>query len=283
VQVQLAISWLVDNFSRIAEWLASARRVVDLVEASEAAGAVVAAAPSHLRLDREGADVRIADLELTDENGTPVLACPSLVIPAGRHTWITGPASSGKSVLVRAMAGLWPWGSGDISVPPPDRVTVVPQRGYVPSRPLRDVLRYPARAPIPDAALISALTDTGLAHLVTRLDATERWDQALSFGERQRLAIARALLYAPDLVILDDALSSLEDGQREALEAMLRDRLPGATVISIGHPPPPTVIRPLHLVLARRDNGPPLLRESTDRRLDDNAGEQRRQPVTAGQ
>lgn len=240
VQVQLAISWIVDNFSRIAEWLASARRVVDLVEACDAVGAVDTAAAGRLVIERhDGASVVFSGVAITTTSGDALIGADDLTLPPGSHVWLTGPASSGKSMLVRTLAGLWPWGKGTVRLPVTGRIIIAPQRGYTPDRPLRDVLSYPAPPESRTREAISlALVDVGLAHLVPRIDATERWEQTLSFGERQRLTIARILLHRPDVVVLDDSLSAMDETARESLESIVRTRLASSTVISIGHPPP---------------------------------------------
>jgi putative ATP-binding cassette transporter len=143
-----------------------------------------------------------------------------------------GPSGSGKSTLVRALAGLWPWGSGSVRLAETARTVIVPSRTYLPLGSLREGLLYPAESVAPPAGRIDrALQLCGLAHLAGQLDRVERWDRLLSAGELQRLGLARALLRAPDLLVLDEALASLDGSAAATLLAVLREELPGAALL----------------------------------------------------
>jgi putative ATP-binding cassette transporter len=242
VQVQLAISWIVDNYNRLAEWFASARRVMDIVEAGEKLDAQIACLGESrigLASSADGA-VRLQQVEVTDTAGRTLVAADGMAIPAGGHAHVHGSTSAGKSSLVKAITALWPWGRGRIEVPAGARVMVVPQKPYLPTGTLRHALLYPDTAAIVSAAEIEAvLADTGLAHLAPRLDLVERWDQVLGNGERQRLCLARVLIHKPDVVVLDDALAALDESSQQALEAMIAARLPKATLISLSQRPRP--------------------------------------------
>jgi putative ATP-binding cassette transporter len=239
VQVQLAISWLVDNYLRVAEWLASARRVMDLVDASQEVDRELAAVPDKIEVARDtGDDVSIKGLSVRDVGGQEILNCASLDIPHGTLAEIYGGTSSGKTLVARALSGLWPWGRGHIRLPEGERTMFVPQRSYNPIGTLRDVLHYPsATKSISDAKLIAALTDFGLEHLIVQLDLRERWDQVLGNSERQRLAIARVAIHQPEVAVLDDAFSAIDEHSREALIAVLRRWLPACTIIHLGSYP----------------------------------------------
>jgi putative ATP-binding cassette transporter len=240
VQVQLAISWIVDNYSRLSEWLASARRVLDIVDAAHGLDRRLDALGEgrvSIEPSRDGR-LRIEGLEVADAAGRPLVGAQSLVLDPGQRAHIYGSTSSGKSSLVRALAGLWPWGRGRIEVPDGARLMVVPQRPYVPMGTLRNALLYPDTAASAQTDEIErALADAGLAHLAPRLDQTERWDQVLGNGERQRLCVARVLIHRPDVVILDDALAALDEAAQAEIEACIVDRLGGATLISLGQRP----------------------------------------------
>ncbi len=240
VQVQLAISWIVDNYSRLSEWFASARRVVDIVDACDGldgridslGGGRIAMATS------PDASVRIEGLTVTDAQGRSLVGAGGLVFAPGEQAHIYGSTSAGKSSLVRAIAGLWPWGRGRIELPAGVRTMVVPQKPYLPMGTLRNALVYPdADVTAGEAEIAQALADVGLAHLVPRLEQTERWDQVLGNGERQRLCVARALIHRPDVIILDDALAALDEAAQAAIEARLLDRLGSATLISLSQRP----------------------------------------------
>lgn len=240
--VQAALIWFVDNFVRLAEWFASVTRVDELAEALEAVDVgTIMEGETQITLgesgDGDGA-IHITDLSVAHSNGRIVIADASVVIEPGEKVLIAGESGSGKSTLIRALAGLWPWGSGTIELPRGKRVAFVPQKPYLPLGTLRDVLLYPeAESRVDDAAVQAALERCGLAHLGRRLDDEERWDQILSGGERQRVAFARLLIQKPDIIIMDEATSALDEGSQESLLGLLESELAYATVISVGHRP----------------------------------------------
>lgn len=144
-------------------------------------------------------------------------------------------SGTGKSTLVRAIAGLWPWGEGRIMLPSGAKLSFVPQRAYIPAGRLLDVLAYPAQAEaIERAAAEDALKASGLGYLTERLDMSERWEQILSSGERQRIAFARVLIQKPSIVVMDEATGALDVDSEGRLLTALFDALPDATVISVG-------------------------------------------------
>jgi len=237
VQVQLAISWIVDNYSRLSEWFASARRVMDIIEAADGLdGRIAALGGAGIALAASSDDkLRINGLSIADASGRPLVEAAALVLGRGEHAHIYGSTSAGKSSLVRALTGLWPWGRGRIEVPRATRLMIVTQKPYVPMGTLRNALLYPfADAKVEEPQIRRALEDAGLGHLAVRLDQTERWDQVLGNGERQRLCLARVLIHRPDIVVLDDALAALDEGAQLELEARISERLPGVTLISLG-------------------------------------------------
>jgi putative ATP-binding cassette transporter len=236
VPFQLAVAWAVENFRALSIWHASARRVGELIRALDeldrdldrpgrSAVARVSAQDHLLRLDR---------LTLTDRAGAVLIDRAELVAAPGQRLLLTGPSGSGKSALARCIAGAWPWGSGTVGLPAGARVGFVASRAYVPPGTLRAALAWPReRLDRDDGAIVAALHDCGIGHLAPRLDAAERWDQRLSTGERQRLALARVVLQRPTVVILDDALAALDAPARRAAMAMLAGALPDAIVLSV--------------------------------------------------
>jgi putative ATP-binding cassette transporter len=258
VQVQLAISWIVDNYNRLAEWFASARRVMDMVEACDGLDRDLACLGGNgIVVERtEDSALVVSRLAVTSADGRPLVAADGIRIPQGSRVHVHGTTSAGKSSLVRALSGLWPWGRGTIGVPRSARVMVVPQRPYLPTGTLRGALLYPDRSvAVTEAEIRVALGDAGLDHLADRLEATERWDQVLGNGERQRLCVARALIHRPDILLLDDALAALDEASQTALEDRLTQRLPGATLISLGQRPRASAPGILHFTIERRPHG----------------------------
>lgn len=238
-QVQMAISWIVDNFSRIADWYASARRVMDMVDACASIDERLAAEPHRIAIVHSPTEGLTLDgVSVNDPNGRPLVARADLTLPPATSLSITGDTSSGKTTLVRAIAGLWRGGDGVIHVGSGARIMIAPQQGYVPLATLREALNYPAEGAAHDsAAIMSALTAAGLAHLAEKLDQPGRWDQSLSTGERQRLSIARLVLHRPDVVILDDALTALDETARVDLLEKLRELVPEAAILNVGQSP----------------------------------------------
>ena len=214
VQVQIAISWVVDNYNRVAEWYASARRVMDIVDACDAIDPQIeATSPKPVRPTAEqGATVRLSDFEIGDGTGRPLLSGADLSAGPGEAVHVYGDSSTGKSTLVRVLAGLWPVARGGLTLPDRSEVMITPQKSYLPLGSLKGALLYPnPTLQMSNDRLRAALDKVDLGALGTRLDEVARWDQVLSNGERQRLAMARLLIHQPRVIILDDALSALDE------------------------------------------------------------------------
>jgi vitamin B12/bleomycin/antimicrobial peptide transport system ATP-binding/permease protein len=234
-QVQVAFAWLVDRYKFLAMWYASARRVMALVEASEELDQTDAALAGIERL--EGADGRIAlqHLTIADRAGRVLVREASLTVEPGEKVLIVGESGTGKSTLMRAVAGLWSWGSGRILVPKAAAIAFVPPRPYLPLGTLRQAILYPAlELEIGDDEIGAILDECGLSRWTDRLDAVERWEQILSSGERQRLAFARLFLQKPAVAILDEAMAALDEASQARLMALVRSELPTTTMIFVG-------------------------------------------------
>jgi putative ATP-binding cassette transporter len=254
VQVQIAISWVVDNYNRVAEWYASARRVMDIVDACDAIDPQIeATSPTPVRpTAAEGAMVRLSDFEIGDGTGRPLLSGADLSAGPGEAVHVHGDSSTGKSTLVRVLAGLWPVARGGLTLPDRSEVMITPQKSYLPLGSLKGALLYPnPTLQMSDDRLRAALDKVDLGALSGRLDEVARWDQVLSNGERQRLAMARLLIHEPRVIILDDALSALDESAQAAILARLRSELPDATIVSLAQRPAPAGVHDRQLVLER--------------------------------
>jgi putative ATP-binding cassette transporter len=234
-QVQDSLSFIVTSYTDIAEWRAVILRLLGFEQAlgrvrAEAAVEGVRRGPgteAALSLDR-------VDLQLP--GGRPLLEGITLAIRPGDTALISGPSGAGKSTLFRAIAGIWPFGRGEISLPRDRRTLFLPQKPYLPIGTLREVVSYPTPAAgVDDAALRDALDAVGLPELAGRLGETAHWALALSPGEQQRIAFARALVQKPEWLFLDEATSALDEETEARLYALLRERLPEATLVSVGH------------------------------------------------
>jgi vitamin B12/bleomycin/antimicrobial peptide transport system ATP-binding/permease protein len=235
--VQAAFNWLVDNYPRLAEWTASARRVASLqVSLDELEHAEISCLGRITRGECQDEALRLRNVSVTLDDGTAVLAGAQVAIMRGEKVLVTGESGSGKSALARALAGVWPWGEGNIGIAAGAKLLVLPQRPYVPIGTLRRAACYPDAVQSRSRAEIAAVfRKVGLTHLVERLDDEGPWDQTLSVGEKQRLAFARIFLHRPHIIVLDEATAALDSlSQNQLMDILLRE-FKETTVVSIGH------------------------------------------------
>jgi len=235
-QVQSALSVFVSLYRNLAEWRAVIERLSGF-DASVAAARAVAVTPPVIGVAAgEGATVSFKNLAVRLPNGIPLVNASDISIGLGERVLVSGPSGAGKSTLFRALAGVWPFGAGTITVPKNARLMILPQRPYFPIAPLAAAVAYPAEPGTFDAARVAELvTAVGLPALASRIEEEAHWNRMLSLGEQQRLGIARALLHAPDYLFLDEATASLDEPAEAALYQLLEQRLAAATIVSIGH------------------------------------------------
>jgi putative ATP-binding cassette transporter len=263
-QVQLSLNWFVENFPRIAEWRSAVARVVVFRDVIEDLDTLVADPSQPTIAIREGAPDRLVfrNLEVAFANGTTVITDASAEIRQGERVLIQGESGTGKSTLFRAVAGLWPWGVGEIETPPRAEMMFMPQRPYLPLGTLRTAVSYPLGAEsFDDALLREVLEAVGLGQLGDGLDREERWDRILSLGEQQRLAFARLLLHRPGWIFMDEATAALDEANQDAMMQLAIDRVPGASLISIGHRPGLEAFHTRTLQLLRAEGGARLARK----------------------
>lgn len=234
-RVESSFSFFVSSYSKIAEWKAAMDRIAQLEAAMHAVDCADLPHAALAHADGAPAMVAVRDLMLRVPNGEPIAAVPDFTLRPGERLLVSGESGSGKSSLVRALSGVWPFGEGAIRVPANAKVMVLPSQPYFPLGSLRQAIAYPAPAEaVSDAELRLAMAAAGLAHLAERLDEEAEWASALAGGEQQRIGIARALINRPDVLMLDDALSRLEAADVAALYDQLAVRLPDAIIISTG-------------------------------------------------
>jgi len=237
-RVQDALSWFISAYSQLAEWKATVDRLtsfhIAITRASDEARTT-----SGVKIEPNNAThIAACDLDVALPDGRVLLRDIDTVFSKGEHTLVTGPSGSGKSTLFRAIAGIWPFGTGKVEVPTDANVMFLPQKPYLPLGSLREVVTYPASSTgYSDADIREVLKLCRLDHFVDKLDDNDNWAMRLSPGEQQRLAIARALLNKPDWLFLDEATAALDQDTEHYLYTLLRERLPHTTFVSIAHRP----------------------------------------------
>ena len=236
-QVQGALSWFIDAYTNFASWKASVDRLISFHNAVVRAQEENRAGLRLARVaDEKNTDLVASNLELELPTGRMLLAGINITVESGDHLLIIGPSGSGKSTLFRAIAGIWPFGAGQVRLPCDFRALFLPQRPYFPLGTLRQMVTYPgAPDTFTDAQVRAALEATDLGGLTERLDEQQNWAQQLSGGEQQRVAIARALLHRPGWLFLDEATSALDEPSQAQMYQLIRDSLKDTTIISIAH------------------------------------------------
>ena len=266
--VQVAFNWLVENYPRLADWTASASRLASLLvsldrleraEGEETTGRIV-------RKQGEAGTLRLRDLSVTLDDGSAVVNEADIEIVRGEKVLVVGESGTGKSTLVRAIAGLWPWGKGEILIQF-DGLFFMPQRPYVPLGTLRRAVTYPlSPEEVEEAVVRATVEEVGLGHFLDRLDEETTWEHVLSGGEKQRLAFARVLLQRPEIIVMDEATAALDALGQEQLMRLLLERLPDATVISVGHRAELEAFHTRKLVLEYHADGARLVSDESIRR-----------------
>jgi putative ATP-binding cassette transporter len=258
--VQASLSFFINAYQQLAEWRAVIDRLVGFTAAITSAQALASAKPVAV-FAGAASELRVEELEVRLPNGCRLVGGVDIVLPRGDRLLVTGPSGSGKSTLFRAIAGIWPFALGRITVPLGAKVLVLPQRPYLQIGSLAAALSYPA-SPMSFGAqqLRQVLVAVGLPALAPRLDDQAHWGRMLSLGEQQRLAIARAIMHAPDFLFLDEATASLDEPAEAALYRLLQEHLPETTLVSIGHRSTLHMFHRRHISLAHAQRGRPRAR-----------------------
>jgi len=234
-QVQSSLRWFVDNFSTIADWRATLLRVASFRRAVIDTDVLHDVESRIGFVDGDPGKFSIDDLEIASAAGATMLKEKKIDIDAGERVLIVGESGTGKTLLFRALAGLWPWGAGRVVRPRGEEILYMPRTPYLPPGTLREVLAYPSAIDaFEPSAYAAALHRLHLDRLTAKLDANERWDRELSDDEQQSLAFARVVLHAPPWLLIDEVLDALDADVRQCILDILAQDLTHTGVIHIG-------------------------------------------------
>jgi vitamin B12/bleomycin/antimicrobial peptide transport system ATP-binding/permease protein len=235
--VQESLSFFVMAYRSLAEWRAVIARLAGFENAiADAASLKTETSSITVAPSAGGEAIDLQQLLVRLPNGTPLVSAEGFSLRGHERTLITGPSGAGKSTLFRAIAGIWPFGTGSIAIPANATLMMLPQRPYFPVGSLKAAIAYPAEANAYRSDQVSeALAAVGLPQLGSRLEEDAHWNRMLSLGEQQRLGLVRALLHAPQYLFLDEATASLDEASEAALYQLLQEKLPATTIVSIGH------------------------------------------------
>jgi len=235
--VQTALSFFVSIYRTLAEWRAVVARLDGFEMAIASAATLATGTDSIDVVSSTGSNkIDLKQLLVRLPNGTPLVSADSFSLIGNARTLVTGPSGAGKSTLFRAIAGVWPFGSGSIAIPAKATLMMLPQRPYFPVGSLQAAIVYPAKASAFSSDRVKdVLISVGLPQLAPQLTEEAHWNRMLSLGEQQRLGLARALLHAPQYLFLDEATASLDEAAEAALYRLLEQQMPATTIVSIGH------------------------------------------------
>ncbi|MCL9803848.1 ABC transporter ATP-binding protein/permease [Pseudomonas sp. AKS31] len=229
--VQENFSWFIDAYASLANWKATTDRLLSFRQAMTDNEERTPA----IDVQNQGSELQVHNLGLDLADGRHLLTSADMTVEPGERVMLSGRSGSGKSTLLRAMGHLWPAGHGNIRLPAA-RYLFLPQKPYLPIGTLREALSYPQPGDTYAPERYAQVLETcRLPHLVARLDEANHWQRMLSPGEQQRLAFARALLYAPQWLYMDEATSAMDEEDEATLYQALIDQIPGLSIVSVGH------------------------------------------------
>lgn len=252
-----ALSWAIDNLGKVADWRASAERVFGLAEAVDHFDDLVCATTGKpiTIVHSEQPVLAFRDFGTTTPSGQKQILDMNVEIGEGERVLFTGETGAGSSIL-KAVAGIWPWGDGTIELPDGAKLFFMPPRPYLPTGTLRGAIDYPAADPAPaDADIQAALNQVGLKELAGRLDEVGNWDQILPIENQQRLGFARLLLKRPDWIFMEEAADTLDPAGQRMMIDLLRTEFPKDAVVAIGHNDALAGAETRRFLLERTDNG----------------------------
>jgi putative ATP-binding cassette transporter len=232
-QVQEQLRWFVTNTGVIADWRATLLRVMNFRQALVQLDRFEAGVERFERVEHREGPLVLDDLTVMTVRGRIALGERRVVVQPGERVLLVGRSGSDRGTLFLAIAGLWNWGTGRISLPPATDTMFLSHHPFVPPGTLRSALTNDEQATIADTRLIEVLQRVKLPHLCQSLDRVERWDKELSGEEQQRVAFARFLLNRPKWVISDEAFDLIQDANRAILLSIFNNELADTAVLSM--------------------------------------------------
>ena len=229
MRVRASLSWFIFNYQELAQLRAALKRLGEFQYALQENQASTIEC-------KESSELITDQLQLNKPNGNTLLCIPTLHLKQGQRLLIQGESGIGKSTLLRALAGLWKHGTGQIGRPKSEDILFLPQKNYLPYGTLKSILCYPKHSvDFTDQACLKVLEQVNLIDQMQNLNVEEDWDKILSLGEQQRLAFAKVLLQTPKYIFLDEATSALDTKNETHLYSLLIKQLPHSTIVSVAH------------------------------------------------
>ena len=232
-KVQTALSFFVESYATIAQWQSVVNRLVNFTNNMEKVEQIQGETQIKPVQDN---NFQVKSLDVTLPTGRVLLNNLNFNIAPGQTILITGDSGCGKSTLLRAISGIWPFGEGEVQIPDGHQCFFLPQRPYLPLGSLRDALLYPQEnSLVSQQEIKNVMEKCELIHFFDRVNEVDDWSRILSLGEQQRVAFARVLLAKPDIVFLDESTSALDEKTEAVMYKLLKENLPNAAILSIGH------------------------------------------------
>lgn len=230
-----AFSIFINSFYQLTQWRAVIHRLTEMnqnirmLQTTKEKSAIIIEKTPHFAIE-------IQNLYLASPTGEKLIGNINLNFERGQSFLLCGPSGLGKSTLMRSIAGAWCYGSGYIRVHQDAQILLLPQKPYLPIGTLEEALVYPCTKSIyTTEQLQTILKHCLLDKFCDQLSTSANWTQRMSLGEQQLLALGRVLLHKPDIVCLDESTSALDETKEAHIYACLRQELPHATIISVGH------------------------------------------------
>jgi putative ATP-binding cassette transporter len=237
-RIQDALSFLVNSYTRIAEWQAVMQRLLTFLNHMHQIDHDVELRDQFVIKYVPQDKITATHVSIDTPQNHKLLTNVNLEFMHGKNYWLKGASGLGKSTFIRSIAGIWPYGSGEITLPDQKSIMFLPQKFYMPIGTLREALVFPDKVlHASDEELKALLHDVDMDRLKTQLHDVKPWSETLSSGELQRIAFMRVLLQKPDWVVLDESTSALDLRNEKKMYELLKDRLPNCSVISVGHRP----------------------------------------------